>query len=83
MELDDNVLIQLDATTDNGMDNTVFRHYWPISKLPTTTDNGMDTLLLTHYSEIDDACMTIRADFIDDGASVTPEFEDDMLIKRL
>lgn len=43
----------------------------------------MDTMLLTHYSEIDDACMTIRADFIDDGASVTPEFEDDMLIKRL
>lgn len=27
VELDDNVLIQLDATTDNGMDNTVFRHY--------------------------------------------------------
>ena len=81
MELDDNVLIQLDATTDNGMDNTVFCHYWPISKLPTTTENG--TLLLTHYLEIDDACMTIRADFIDDGAalakySVTPEFEDDM-----
>ena len=47
----------------------------------------MDTLL-THYLEMYDACMTIRADFIDDGAafekySVTPEFEDDMLSEGL
>ena len=46
----------------------------------------MDTLLLTHYLESNDACMTIQANFIDDGTalakySVTPEFEDDMLIK--